>query len=74
MTQKSYITEDGEALEADEEFFKRAVRGTPEEIVEMHRQATTFRLDLDILKHFKKDGKGWQTRINDTLRDVAGLK
>jgi uncharacterized protein (DUF4415 family) len=28
----------------------------------------TLRLDADVLAWFKKDGKGYQTRINRTLR------
>ena len=31
-------------------------------------------LDPDVLAHFKKDGKGWQTRVNAALRQAAGLK
>jgi uncharacterized protein (DUF4415 family) len=27
-----------------------------------------------VLGHFKRKGKGWQTRIDDALRKVAGLK
>ncbi len=29
---------------------------------------TTIRLDTDLVDHFRADGKGWQTRLNDTLR------
>jgi uncharacterized protein (DUF4415 family) len=29
---------------------------------------TTIRLDRDVLAHFKREGRGWQSRINDTLR------
>jgi uncharacterized protein (DUF4415 family) len=32
------------------------------------KQTTTLRLDPDLIEHFRKDGPGWQTRINDTLR------
>ena len=32
------------------------------------KQTTTLRLDPDLLEHFRKDGPGWQTRINETLR------
>ncbi|MBE7377215.1 BrnA antitoxin family protein [Pseudomonas lopnurensis] len=28
----------------------------------------TLRLDADVLAAFKKDGEGWQTRINAALR------
>ena len=27
-----------------------------------------IRLDADIVAHFREGGKGWQTRLNDTLR------
>ncbi len=30
---------------------------------------TTMRLDVDILAAFKANGRGWQTRMNDALRD-----
>lgn len=33
----------------------------------------TFRLDSDVVRHFRATGKGWQTRINDILRKAAGL-
>ena len=32
---------------------------------------TTIRLDADVVAHFKKGGKGWQTRINTALRKTA---
>jgi len=28
----------------------------------------TLRLDMDVVDGYKKTGRGWQTRINDTLR------
>lgn len=31
----------------------------------------TLRLDTDVLEKFKASGDGWQTRINDVLRDHA---
>ena len=31
--------------------------------------ATAVRFDADILAAFKATGKGWQTRLNDALRD-----
>lgn len=30
--------------------------------------ATTIRLDPDVVEYFKSGGRGWQTRLNDTLR------
>jgi uncharacterized protein (DUF4415 family) len=29
----------------------------------------TLRLDVDILEKLKASGRGWQTRVNDALRD-----
>jgi uncharacterized protein (DUF4415 family) len=31
--------------------------------------STTLRLDADILAKFKAGGPGWQTRINEALKD-----
>ncbi len=33
------------------------------------KEQVTLRLDTDILEQFKATGNGWQTRINDVLRD-----
>jgi uncharacterized protein (DUF4415 family) len=32
---------------------------------------TTLRLDADVLDALKASGKGWQTRVNDALRDLV---
>lgn len=32
------------------------------------KKSVTMRLDEDLLKWFKADGKGWQTRMNRVLR------
>ena len=31
--------------------------------------STTIRLSPDVIAHFKAGGAGWQTRINDALRE-----
>jgi uncharacterized protein (DUF4415 family) len=31
--------------------------------------STTLRLDADVMEHFRKDGPGWQSRINAVLRE-----
>ncbi len=46
----------------DDEFFKNAQLQLPS------KQAVTMRLDSDVLEWFKKQGKGYQTRINQLLR------
>lgn len=35
--------------------------------------AVSLRLDPEVISKFKAQGPGWQTRINDALRDAAGL-
>ena len=37
------------------------------------KEAISIRLDPDVLDHFRVMGKGWQTKLNQTLRDVIGL-
>lgn len=31
---------------------------------------TTIRFDADVLAELKASGKGWQTRVNDVMRDT----
>ena len=42
-------------------------RGRPK--AEQTKQALTVRYDADIVAAFKATGKGWQTRMNEALRD-----
>ena len=32
------------------------------------KEKVTLRLDADLVSHFREGGRGWQTRLNDTLR------
>ena len=51
-----------------EKLAKPAVRrGRPR--VAQPKVSTTIRLSQDVIDHFKAGGRGWQTRINDALRD-----
>lgn len=34
------------------------------------KEQVTLRLDVDVLAKFRATGPGWQTRLNDALRDV----
>ena len=34
--------------------------------------STTIRLSQEVLDHFKADGRGWQTRIDEVLREWIG--
>jgi uncharacterized protein (DUF4415 family) len=33
------------------------------------KEAVSLRLDRDVLDHFRASGSGWQTKINDVLRE-----
>ena len=37
------------------------------------KEAVSLRLDRDVLAFFQEDGPGWQERINEALRRVAGV-
>lgn len=37
------------------------------------KRLISLRLDPDVIDHFRARGKGWQARINATLRKAAGL-
>ncbi|KAI93267.1 hypothetical protein T281_17720 [Rhodomicrobium udaipurense JA643] len=56
-----------------DEAFKNAKvqRGRPKALAP--KISTTIRLSPDVIEHFKKGGPGWQSRIDEALRKVAGL-
>ena len=71
---KSYISEDGEALELDEMWFKSADTYDGDRLVRRGRPVgsgtrtpVTIRLDRGVVEFFKQAGPGWQTRINEVL-------
>ena len=37
------------------------------------KETVSLRLDRDVLAFFQDDGPGWQERINEALRRVAGV-
>src|SRR5262245_19046839 len=49
----------------------RRSRGRP--ALESPKKQVTLRLDSDVLAHFRAQGPGWQSRINEILRKAAGL-
>ena len=61
--------------EADDAFFARAV---PRQIYRRLKQQLTLRIDADLIAWFKReageDGKGYQTRINQALREYVAAK
>lgn len=47
----------------NKDFFKRAVIQMPK-----NKKLVSIRLDEDVLSWFKKQGKGYQTKINEILK------
>jgi uncharacterized protein (DUF4415 family) len=69
-----------EIPELTEEWFKRATlhiggvpvpRGRPK--LKNPKEPVSLRLDPDVLAHFRRSGRGWQSRINAVLRKAAKL-
>jgi uncharacterized protein (DUF4415 family) len=66
--------------QAAEAAFKAATAKAPEPIPTVKaplappgaKESVTLRIDREVLDFFQEDGPGWQDRINDALRRVAG--
>lgn len=80
MTARSKVTKStsvnpDEAPELTDDWFEKADLMQGEKIVRRGRPvgrtkaSQTVRFDLDVLAAFKATGKGWQTRMNDALRE-----
>ncbi|THV22970.1 hypothetical protein FAA97_10060 [Peteryoungia ipomoeae] len=41
---------------------------------EKPKVSTTIRLDQDVIEAFRRDGPGWQSRINAALKEWLGSK
>jgi uncharacterized protein (DUF4415 family) len=48
---------------------KPKVMGRPK--LDNPKKLTSLRLDADVIEFFKKDGKGWQTRLNKVLKEFV---
>jgi uncharacterized protein (DUF4415 family) len=77
---KSNWIDPDDAPRLDRDWFQRAEiwdgdklirRGRPKS--DAPKQATSLRLDPDVLEHYRATGPGWQSRINQALRKAAGL-
>lgn len=60
-----------EAFPALADAMRKNVGGRPKS--ENPKVAVSLRLDQEVVARFKASGPGWQTRMNDALRDAAGL-
>ena len=80
MTAKSAVTKStwvdpDDAPELTDDFFEKADLMQGAKLVRRGRPAgttkasQTVRFDLDVIAAFKATGKGWQTRMNNALRE-----
>jgi len=60
-----------EAFPALADKMRKNVGGRPK--AENPKVAVSLRLDPEVVRRFKAQGPGWQTRINAALREAAGL-
>lgn len=85
MKRKPLIDDNGEVRELtgeDFKLFKPSSEVLPHEFLkalprrgrpcqDRHKVATTIRLDQEVMNFFKARGNGWQTRINEVLREYV---
>lgn len=48
----------------------RTLRGRPAKPAAARKQAVSIRLSPDVLEHFRGTGPGWQTRMDEALREA----
>ncbi len=60
-----------EAFPALADAMRKNVGGRPKS--ENPKVAVSLRLDQEVVTRFKASGPGWQTRMNNALREAAGL-
>jgi uncharacterized protein (DUF4415 family) len=62
--------------DAAEAAFKKATTKladpVPRPAIPNAKELVSLRIDRDILDYFQEGGPGWQERINDALRKIAG--
>jgi uncharacterized protein (DUF4415 family) len=63
--------ERAELREGDHVIRPAAAVGRPKK--EVTKEAVNIRLDADVVAYFRATGRGWQSRINDALRKIAGF-
>lgn len=60
-----------EAFPALADAMRKNVGGRPK--AQNPKVAVSLRLDQEVIERFKSGGPGWQTRMNNALRDAVGL-
>ena len=70
------MASDPDTMELSDEQFAAAAlakrgRGRPVgSVADMRKQSVTMRLDPDVVQAMRATGDGWQTRVNDLLRQA----
>ncbi|GAB7524049.1 BrnA antitoxin family protein [Paraburkholderia sp. 2C] len=63
------IAADPDTFEPSDEQFSQMKRRAGRPKLEHPKVAVTIRYDPEIIERFRSSGEGWQTRMNDALRD-----
>jgi uncharacterized protein (DUF4415 family) len=65
------IAADEDTYELSSEEFKNIKRGRGRPKATARKVAISIRLDDDVASYFKSQGAGWQTRVNEVLKQYA---
>lgn len=77
-TESKWVDPD-DAPELGDEWFDRAEIRIGDKVIRRGRpkgsakRLVSLRLDEAVIDHFRVSGPGWQSRLNEALRKVAGL-
>jgi len=64
------IAADNDTYElSNEEFAKLKPMGRPK--ASTHKKPISIRLSAEVVDYFKESGKGWQTRMDEVLKDYV---
>lgn len=62
------IADDPHWKDIPHDWYKDAKPGLPFPLPRENKRQVTLRLDPDVLDNFKRQGRGWQSRINAVLK------
>ena len=65
------MAERGRHLVGEQVIREARPRGRPPKPAEARKEKVTLRLSPEVLAHFRAQGPGWQSRIDETLKKAA---
>ena len=65
------MAERGRHMVGDRVIREARPRGRPPKPAEERKEKVTLRLSPEVLAHFRAQGPGWQSRIDETLKKAA---